>query len=252
MQKNLLAVVFLIAFQSARPQAPATGAPVLLREGKVIYERKINIHRRMTDESMKAMVPEFNTSKTELIFSADESIWRNIKEDEDIRDQAGQDNNRVIMRFGGGDDQTYKNYATDKMTQQRELGPKKYIIEDSLQHQSWKLESDTRTVKGYSCKKAVTKNKEGRDVVAWYTEDIQSPSGPEQYGGLPGLILELNVNDAEIVFAAQEIVTKDFDKKWVAAPANGKKISRKDFQKMMEEQFGAQPGGGPTIRIIRN
>ena len=81
-------------------------------------------------------------------------------------------------------------------------------------------------------------------------EDIQCPSGPEQYGGLPGLILELNVNEGEIVFSAIDIKTKDFDKKLVKAPTNGKKITRKEFQKMMDDQFGPNPNGGPVIRIL--
>ena len=69
---------------------------------------------------------------------------------------------------------------------------------------------------------------------------------------MPGLILELNINDAEIVYTPLEIVTKDFDKTIVKAPTGGKKISSKDFQRMQEEEFGANPNGGPTIRIIRN
>ena len=88
---------------------------------------------------------------------------------------------------------------------------------------------------------------------AWYTEDIQSPSGPEVYGGLPGLILQLNSNDAEVVFTAVEINTKGLDKKLVQAPADGKKITRAAFRKMMEDQFGPDAGSGKAvIRIIRN
>jgi len=264
MQKILLAALLLPALQIAQVQAqapatqPANGvsaaAPVALKEGKIIYEKKVNLHRRLTDESMKTMVPEFNTSKSELDFSADESIYKNIKEDEDIRDKAGQENNgNLVMRFGGGaDDQTYKNYTTERTTQQKELGPKKYLIEDSLKKQNWKLEEGTKAIKGYTCKKATTKGRDGSGIIAWYAEDIQSSTGPEVFGGLPGLILELNLNDAEIVFTTLDIVTKDFDKKIVAAPTNGKKITRKEFDKMMEDQFGVKPGAGTTIRIIRN
>ena len=224
-----------------------------VKEGRIVYERKINMHRRLEDPSMKSMVPEFNTSKVELLFSSDESLLRNIKEEEDIRDQAGQDNNGPVvrMRFGGGDYQTYKNYREEKMIQQREMGPKKYIIEDSFPHQSWKLETDTQTIKGHLCKKAACKGQQGNAIIAWYAEDLQSPSGPEVYGGLPGLILRLDSNDGELVYTAVEI-SSTFDHKLVQAPADGKKITRAAFRKMMEEQFGeGGPGGRPTIRIIR-
>jgi len=250
----LFAVLTLSAGLAARSQEvvkPSGGS--LLQEGKIVYERKINMHRRMTDESMKAMIPEFNIAKTELYFSGGESIYRNVKTEEDIRDKAGEENNgNLVMRMGGADDQIYKNYAQEKMIQQKELGPKKYIIEDSIYRQNWKMEEVTRVIKGYTCKKATTHNREGKDVIAWYCEDIPSSSGPEIFGGLPGLILELNINDAEIVFSALEIGAGDFDKKIVRAPSDGKKISRKEFQRMQEEAFGASSDGGPTIRIIRN
>lgn len=269
MQKILFATAALLALQTTRAQVlvspPGSSqnttlrrdtvnpGPSVLKEGKIIYERKVNLHRRITDESMKSMVPEFNTSKTELDFSADESIYRNIKEEEDIRNTAGEDGNRPFIRIGGGaDDQTYKNYTTERITELKELGPKKYIIEDTLHKQSWKLEGETRTIKGYPCRKATTKDREGKGVIAWYTENIQAPAGPEIFGGLPGLILELSSNDAEIVFTPLDIITKDFDKKIVKKPTDGKKISLKEYRQMMEEQFGANPGGRPTIRIIRN
>ncbi|MDP4244931.1 MAG: GLPGLI family protein, partial [Bacteroidota bacterium] len=177
----------------------------------------------------------------------------NIKEEEDIRDHAGDDGNgRVLIKMGGADDQTYKEPATGKMIQQKELGPRKYIIEDTLPKSNWHLDEGARTIRGYACKKASTTNRQGMPITAWYTENIQSSSGPELFGGLPGLILELNVNDGEIVYSAIDILSKDFDKTIVKAPSEGKKISGAEYRKMMEEQFGVKPGGGPTIRIIRN
>ena len=247
---QLLALSALALLSPARAQ---------VKEGRVVYERKVNMHRNLADQSMKSMVPEFNTSKTELRFSGGESLYKNIKEEEDIRDKAGEgEHGGVFIKFGGGDDQVYKNYDTEKMTEQRELGPKKYIIEDSLPRLSWKLEEGSKTIKNYTCKKATAKNRTGKDVIAWYAEDLQSSSGPEAYGGLPGLILELDINNAEIAFTALEISTGavkgDSDKMVVKAPTDGKKISRKEFKKMMDDQFGPDSGGGvkTSIRIIRN
>jgi GLPGLI family protein len=156
------------------------------------------------------------------------------------------------MRFGGGsDDQTYRNYTTEQATEQHELGPKKYLVVDSLQKQSWKLEADTKTIMGYNCKKATAKGRNNSDVVAWYAEDIQAPSGPESFGGLPGLILELNVNNGEIVYTPLELTTKDFDRKMVAAPTAGKKITRTEYRKMLEE-MGMGSGVKQVIRIRRD
>ena len=226
-----------------------------LREGKIIYERKVNMHKRLTGEqaSMRNMVPEFSSFKMQLLFAENESMFRQLETEEDIRDQAGSpEEGRMVVRMGG-DNEIYKNYATGKIIELRELGPKKYIIEDSIRIFSWKMdETDSKTISGYTCKKATTKNPRGEDIVAWYTDQIPCPSGPEAFGGLPGMILELNISDGEIVFSPVEIVSSA-DKKMVKAPANGKKISRTEFQKMLEDQLGPEAGrGGPVIRIMRN
>lgn len=223
-----------------------------VKDGIITYNRKIDVHRRITDESMKAMAPRFDSAKVQLIFSGGESIFKKLAEEKDVRDNAGEDGNHFMIDLGGPDNETYKDFAAEKIIELRELGPKKYIIEDTLRKQNWKLEDETKNINGYTCKKATTTNRDNKEVIAWYAEDIQCPSGPEQYGGLPGAILELNVNDAEIVFSAIEIQTKDFDKKLVKAPTNGKKVTRKEFQKMLDDQFGPNPNGGPMIRIIRN
>lgn len=247
MKRILFIIVAGLAVQMAAAQ---------VRDGKIVYERKANIHKRLSpeQESMKNMIPEFDVSKVELLFSGDESIYRRIEEEEDIRETAGEPGDRRVMRMRfGSDNQLYKNYSTQKAVELTELGPKKYIIEDSIRVQNWKLDdSETKEIKGYTCKKATATNARGAKIVAWYTEQIPCPSGPETWGGLPGMILEVDMGDGEMVFTAIEIVNKG-DRKLVSAPTGGKKITRKEYQKMLEEQFGINPGGSgaPTIRIIR-
>src|SRR5450432_4160745 len=121
-----------------------------VKAGKVIYERNTNMYKRLPpeNENMKTMIPEFNTDKQQLLFSGDESVFTSLPDEADIRDQAGQDGgNRINIRMGGGNNETYKNYATEKIIELRELGPKKYIIEDSLRKLAWKLTDDTITLK---------------------------------------------------------------------------------------------------------
>src|ERR1700704_1887180 len=89
-----------------------------IKEGRIVYERKINLHKRLSpdQESMKNMIPEFNSSKVQLVFAENESIYKNVQEDEDIRETAGEGDhgNRMVMRFGGTEDETYKNYSSGK------------------------------------------------------------------------------------------------------------------------------------------
>src|SRR6185436_6619904 len=54
-------------------------------EGIITYETKINLHRTLPKEreEMKKMIPEFRVSQQELYFNVDESLYKNVEEDED-------------------------------------------------------------------------------------------------------------------------------------------------------------------------
>ncbi|MFD2909964.1 GLPGLI family protein [Flavobacterium ardleyense] len=68
---------------------------------------------------------------------------------------------------------------------------------DSLQYK-WTITSETKEINGYNCYKATTPQfgdngaiASKYDITAWFTPKIPVPYGPNGYGNLPGLILEL-------------------------------------------------------------
>jgi len=89
-------------------------------------------------------------------------------------------------------------------------------------------------------------------IVAWFTTDIPVPAGPPEFGGqLPGLILELNVNNGRQVYKALELSTK-VKLAELKEPKGGKRITSSEFvkerEKLMEEMRKNNPGGN-RIRI---
>lgn len=260
-----------------------TAATAQVKEGKVIYERKMNMHKDLPPEAeqFRAMVPEFQTSKMELLYNGTQSLFHPLPADED--DQMPQPGDggggrRMMFRMGGADAETFRDYDKETMVESRELGPKKYIIDDSLKGLKWKLEEDTMTIAGYLCHKATTmqdapmrrmRMQRGADsanntatppkpqqqpVVAWYTEQLESQAGPENFFGLPGLILKVDVNNGSLVYTPISI--EGPGKETVKIPTNGKKITRDEYRKMMEEQFRNMrgpggPGGGREVRVIQ-
>jgi GLPGLI family protein len=252
----------------------AAGAQV--KEGKIVYERKMNMHKDMPPEAeqYKAMVPEFTTAKMELLFNVTQSLFHPVPSDEEdeMPTPGGEGGRRMTFRMGGMDAETFRDYDKELMVEGRELGPKKYIIDDTLKQVKWKLEEDTMTIMGHLCHKATTSivmRSRGprfnpnadtaqksappaeQPVVAWYTEDIESTAGPDSFFGLPGLILKVNVNNGTIVYTALGL--QPLGKDVVKAPDSGKKVTRAEFRKMMEDQVRSMggPGGGPVIRIVQ-
>jgi GLPGLI family protein len=90
-------------------------------------------------------------------------------------------------------------------------------------------------------------------ITAWYTPEIPISQGPENYWGLPGLILE--VSDGKTVVLCSKIVLNSKEKVEIKAPTNGKVISQKEYDetvtKKMEEfrQMNQGRGGNGTMQI---
>ena len=216
-------------------------------EGKIVYEQKVDLHRRIPEDNqqMRSMVPPSRTTKYELHFADNQSLFKAIEEEPDMTEQ---NNGGVVIRIGGSpENEYYKNFSTKKLVEKRELMQEVYLLEDSIKSISWKLEEEeTKTITGYLCKKATGKTERGNDVIAWYAEDIPTASGPEQFNGLPGMILGLDVNKSEVVYTAVSI-DKKIDKKAIKAPSKGKKVNGAEFAKIQKEIMGSG-----EMRIIRN
>ncbi|WP_051882211.1 GLPGLI family protein [Chryseobacterium soli] len=72
-----------------------------------------------------------------------------------------------------------------------------FPLEDPIQ---WKIESDTKMIGNYLCKKATGKYKK-RNYTAWFTESVPIPDGPYIFKGLPGLVLEVSDTNDYLSFS---------------------------------------------------
>ena len=92
-------------------------------------------------------------------------------------------------------------------------------------------------------------------IMAWYTPEIPVNQGPENYWGLPGLILE--VNDGRTTILCSKIVLNAKEKTIIKAPAKGKVVSQKEYDetviKKMEEfrEMNRGRGGNNGPLMIR-
>ena len=90
-------------------------------------------------------------------------------------------------------------------------------------------------------------------ITAWYSPEIPINQGPENYWGLPGLILE--VNDGKTIILCSKIVLNAKEKVEIKAPTNGDKISQKKYDETiinkMEEfrQMNQGRGGNGNMQI---
>jgi GLPGLI family protein len=194
------------------------------------------------------------------------------------------------MTGGGGT--YYKNVKEKSYTVDKEFMGKEFLVKDSLPNLQWKMEGETRVIGGYNCFKAtavrVASKTDFRNfrpkkedvattkpadaakktslldaldmpketiITAWYTPEIPVNQGPENYWGLPGLILE--VNDGKTVILCSKVVLNPKVKTEIKASTKGKVTTQKEFDetvlKKMEEfremNQGRGGNGGMHIRI---
>lgn len=215
-------------------------------EGLITYEVKIDMHRRIPPEreGMKAMIPEFSTFQMQLFFNPKEMLFKPVEVDEEEETGGAGRGMRFMRRMQG---ETYMNMDTKATVEIRDFMGKKFLIEGEANMLPWKITEETKTVKGYECRKASYYDEERKaQIVAWFAEQLFAPIGPERYHSLPGAILEIDVNDGESVISAQTIELRPLKKNEMKVPSGGKKTTNEEYRQMVEERMREmrQSGGG--------
>jgi GLPGLI family protein len=221
-------------------------------EGVIDYEIKVNLHRTLPKdrEGMKSMIPEFRTSKQQLFFNANESLYKPVIEDEE--EDINNDGGGMRMRIQQPQIEIYFNHTTTQRITQQEFMGKTYLIEDSLKITPWKFGTEVKTVMGYECKQAMYYNEERKqNIIAWYTTQLRPFLGPETTNTLPGAVLEVNINDGERTVIARSINARALKKNDLKIPTQGIKITQAEFRKMMDQQMERMRANGANV-IIRN
>ena len=216
------------------------------------YEVKVNLHRTLPlgREEMKAMIPEFRTTKQQLFFNADESLYKPIIEDED--EEMGSGGVKMVMKLPNNE--IYLNKTTDKYIFKEEFFGKDYLIEDTLKVPAWKFGTETKTISGYECQQAYytdeTNPNRKLEVTAWYATKLRPQLGPDRYLTLPGTVLAVDINNGERVILVKKMELKELKKNDLKEPKGGEKTTRAAFTKIRDEQMKKMNANGGVI--IRN
>jgi GLPGLI family protein len=131
----------------------------------------------------------------------------------------------------------HQQFATRTSTMLKQVFEKKYLIQDSAIQIEWRITDETRTIAGFDCRKAVGKMFDSLYVVAFYTDQIMAPAGPEQYSGLPGTILGLGFPRFYTTIFATKVELKVPAPAELTPPAKGQRIKRRELMTQIKEVF---------------
>ncbi|SHL59022.1 GLPGLI family protein [Flavobacterium xanthum] len=106
----------------------------------------------------------------------------------------------------------YKNLERKKYKVVATQNDQDFNLKETLPSLNWKLIDESKTINGYACKKAITTNtafNSNQSIVAWYTDSIPVNDGPNHYQGLPGFIIQIEIDNNSISTFDKLIFSKE-------------------------------------------
>jgi|AntRauTorckE5430_2_1112549.scaffolds.fasta_scaffold09236_3 GLPGLI family protein len=209
---------------------------------EVIYKYESNFKKEIPEQILygkflkaaKKILPNYDFK---LLADMNESIYYLKKELDN--DAYPQEFKEMILRTANSNGIFYSDVSNNKFIEQKNAFGKLYKIISDFETFDWKIINEYKKISGFKCKKATfnynvgnkKNNNQNREIVAWFTPEINYPFGPIGFRGLPGLILELNVNwDYSYKFEMSKI--EFVDNLEINAPVEGETIKLQDYEKL--------------------
>lgn len=238
------------------------------QEGTVSYTVTTTVEIELPPElaHMQDQIPTENTSERVLLFNETEALTMNppSEESEDnVPDpstamESGGVNVVIRTRGASNEDQTYVNLETGEVIEKQNFLGRTFRITGDASPLAWRLTGEQSEFLGYAAQKAVA-TRDSTTYEAWFTPQIPVSVGPEQYGGLPGLILVLTAGNR--TFEATSVDLSPLAEGAIAEPTDGREVTSEEFAEIVEERmrdmetstFTTESGatGTRSFRVIR-
>ncbi len=246
----IVALCFATIVIRAQGNQPATGT-----SGAVVYEQVVKLEIKLEGESAQFanMMPKERKSQKLLLFNQAASLYENKKSEENQDLNMHSEGGPVMIKMMEPDNKVFTNLSENSQVEKREFMTREFLIETKLNPSDWKLTGNQKMIMNYPCQEAVKETKEGKTSV-WFTPVIPVSAGPGVFNGLPGLVLAADVNGGKQTLTAVSIDLKEVADNEIVKPDKGKKVTREEFDKIVEEkmkEMGAQGGMGGNKVMIR-
>ena len=167
---------------------------------------------------------------TNLYFTPTETKYEDSEEKAEPRAEGGYDWRKETFFIK-------RNFEKNTFQEAYEISGKTYIVEDSLVAMDWKIQNDLKEVAGHICMKAYIEDTlKQQKIVAWFAQDIPFNGGPERFHGLPGMIMEMDINDGAMTIVANRIdykkLTTELDP---PKKLKGKKIKEAEYKAIVKK-----------------
>ena len=245
---------------------------------KTIFSDKLEVEDSESKEEMDpAMEKAFQealkaaSEKSYLLtFNKAECVYEEEQQLEKPKAASGE--MQISVSISSSEGKKYINAKNKTSSIEDAILGKEFLIVEPIEKPDWELVDESKKIGDYTCYKAklvvpvsekqkkeyeeflkkeeikpsLFKMQEPKDkmITAWYTPEIPVSFGPNNYWGLPGLILE--INEPELIILCSKVVlnTKGAT---IKAPNKGKKVSQKEFDTIQKKKYDSMKNDDGVI-----
>lgn len=235
---------------------------------KTIFNDKIKVEdsgfKKEINPAMEKAFQEALKAASEksylLTFNKSECLYEEEQQLE--KPKAASSGMQISVSFSTSEGKKYINAKNKTSINEDEIFGKEFLIVEPIEKQNWELVDESKKIGDYTCFKAkllipvsdkqkkeyeeflkkeaikssLFKMEEPKEkiITAWYTPEIPVSFGPNNYWGLPGLILE--INEPELIILCSKVVlnTKGAS---IKVPNKGQKVSQKEFDAIQKKKY---------------
>jgi GLPGLI family protein len=205
---------------------------IFLTEGKIEFEKKINLYAQMDDNSwselQKKTMPQFKTTYYDLLFTQNKTLFRPGRDN--------PDNSRLTPQ-PAEENTVYNDLDNEKTVSQKKVFEQLFLVEDSTRKIKWKITDEIRTIAGLECRRANAVIMDSIYVVAFYTDEIINSGGPESFTGLPGMILGVALPHQHVTWFATRVQSVKVGEGDLPIPQKGKKVNNSTLRETLTESL---------------
>jgi GLPGLI family protein len=213
------------------------------------------------EKALQEALKEASEKSYLLTFNKSECIYEQEQQLEKPKAASGE--MQISVSISSSEGRKYINAKNKTSSIEDAILGKEFIIVENIEKPDWKLVDETKKIGDYTCFKAkltipvsdkqkkeyeeflkkeeikssLFKMEEPKEkiITAWYTPEIPASFGPNNYWGLPGLILE--INEPETIILCSKVVLNTKEKTTIKVPNNGIKVSQKEFDAIQKKKY---------------
>jgi len=231
----------------------------VITSGRITYEENIKLDIKLEGEAAQFadMLPKERKTEKILSFTNEVTLFEEGKAaGEDMHVESGEG---MVFRVAVSEDnKTFTDLKKNIVIEQRDFMNRVFIIEKPQPETKWKVTGNQKIILGYQCMEAITLDTAGVETVVWFAPSITIKGGPAQFSNLPGMVLEVDINDGKRTYVAKALEPVAATDLKLEKPRDGKKVTEEEYMMIVEEkmkEMGAESGhpgaaGGAHVRVI--